>query len=111
MELSVRKMPEAEHPNFPPNSCVPLLCPPLPHPGWVNPDPLMETCGSIPFACFWFRQGHVTSSSQWGVRSLLGATGKGFFAPIKRHKEAAPFPLLDVVCGCLPGAMAATLRL
>ena len=84
-------MPKAEHTNFPPNSCVPLPCPPLPHPGWVNPDPLIQTCGSIPFAGFWFRHGHVTSSSQWGVRSLLGATGKGFFAPIDTRNRQPPF--------------------
>ena len=46
-----------------------------------------------------------------GCEKSPGGSGKRFFAPIKRHKEeAALFPRLDVVCGCWPGAVTATLR-
>lgn len=51
------------------------------------------------------------SSSQWDMRSLLGASGKGLLVPKKRHKEKmVPFPPLDVVFACSPGAVAAILR-
>lgn len=50
------------------------------------------------------------SSGQCDMRGLLGASAKGFLAPIKRHEEkTAPFSPLDVVCGCLLWAVTAVL--
>lgn len=88
--IFIRKILEAEHIGFQPNSHVPLPCPLLPRADVGKSWSLMQTCGSIPFSCFWLRHGHVTSSGQWGVRSLLGASGKGFLAPIDTQGGDSP---------------------